>query len=107
MASWRVLLGGIVLSMLAFAGAPSTAGAVAIVPAADAPAIDIYVNPNGNDAAAGTLAAPIRTIAEAWRRVPSGVTLVAPTTIWLAAGSTPQAPCPTTGRTATAALRRR
>lgn len=92
MGNWRRLLsaGALVVGALALAGAPAPGPA-----AAAAATIDIHVDPStGNDAGAGTLAAPIRTIAEAWRRVPSGAPLASPVTIWLAPGEYPAGAMP-------------
>jgi hypothetical protein len=43
---------------------------LALCPAA-ASARDLYVAPNGSDGAPGTAARPLRTVTEAWRRVPA------------------------------------
>lgn len=48
---------------------------------------EIWVDPNaGSDGAAGTAVAPVRTVTEAWGRVPQGVTLSQGVTINLRAG---------------------
>lgn len=46
----------------------------------------IWVSPSGDDDAAGTAAEPVRTITEAWRRIPGDVDLTAPHWIQLRAG---------------------
>jgi len=48
--------------------------------------VEIVVSPTGNDAAAGTRAAPLRTLAAAWTRIPRDATLTRPYTIVLLAG---------------------
>jgi hypothetical protein len=48
--------------------------------------VEIVVSPRGSDAAAGTRAAPLRTLAAAWGRIPRDVTLTRPYTIVLLAG---------------------
>ena len=76
--------------------APTTT-TVAPPPTTVAPApggTEIVVAPNGNDAAGGTASAPLRTLAEAWARIPSGVPLTAPVTITLRAGTYAEATLP-------------
>jgi len=55
-------------------------------PVAAGPGVEIVVSPTGNDAAAGTRAAPLRTLGAAWNRIPRDVTLTKPHTIVLLAG---------------------
>ena len=52
---------------------------------------EYWVDPGtGNDAAVGSAAAPLRSLAEAWRRVPQGGTLAQGVTINLRAGQYPE-----------------
>jgi hypothetical protein len=66
----------VVCVTLVIFGALSSLGTCATYPSYDigTPSLtQIYVNPvTGNDANAGTLAAPVRSIGRAWRMVPDG-----------------------------------
>ena len=62
--------------------------------AGSAPPQVLHVAPNGNDAAPGTTAQPLRTVTEAWRRIPRGVVLSQPVTIALAPGVYPDSSLP-------------
>ena len=99
-----VLTLGVVAGALAMTGsAPALAGQVGgraaasagVVVTAALPPTQIWVDPVvGNDAAAGTQAAPVRTISEAWARVPSGTPLTRGVTINLRPGTYPRAGMP-------------
>ncbi len=65
--------------------APTTTTTPVVVPAPGG--TEIVVSPTGSDAAVGTRAAPLRTLAAAWAKVPSGAPLAAPVTITLLAGT--------------------
>ena len=54
----------------------------------------IHVSPTGRDGAAGTPAAPLRTITEAWNRIPRGAPLATGVTIALAPGEYAQSVMP-------------
>lgn len=70
-------------------------GGVAGVAAAAVTRREIYVDPvNGRDSAGGGPATPVRTVAEAWRRVPQERTLAQPTWIQLRRGTYPEANTP-------------
>ncbi len=56
---------------------------------------EYWVDPSlGDDSAAGTDSSPLRTVTEAWRRVPQGVTLTQGVTINLRAGEYPTGALP-------------
>lgn len=55
---------------------------------------DIYVSPSGNDAASGTLAQPLRTLAAAWDRIPSNTPLNNSYRILLLSGTYPESSLP-------------
>jgi len=55
---------------------------------------EVFVSTTGNDGAAGTRAAPLRSLAEAWGRIPSGTSLTTPFTVTLLPGDYPAASMP-------------
>jgi Right handed beta helix region len=64
-----------------------------MTPPADA--VVVWVNPaSGDDDAAGTQAAPLRTVAQAWERIPQGVPLSRPHWIQLEPGTYPEGNTP-------------
>ncbi|MDQ1248098.1 MAG: hypothetical protein QG597_2470, partial [Actinomycetota bacterium] len=64
-----------------------------VQPSAPVPLV-ISVSPAGRDGAAGTPADPLRTITEAWQRIPVGTSLTRGITIALAPGEYPRASMP-------------
>jgi hypothetical protein len=55
----------------------------------------LWVNPStGEDDASGSEAAPLRTVAEAWRRIPMGTALTQPVWVMLRAGVYPESNTP-------------
>ena len=74
-------------------GVPAGPGSDPVSPPAGARAL--WVNPtSGDDDATGAEAAPLRTIAEAWRRIPRDTTLTQPVWVMLRAGVYPESNTP-------------
>lgn len=74
-------------------GVPAGPGSDPVAPPTGARTL--WVHPtSGNDDATGAEAAPLRTVAEAWRRIPRGTALTQPVWVMLRAGVYPEANTP-------------
>lgn len=87
---WIQVLTGFFAAILALGSLVLTAPWSAALPATQ-----LYVSPTGNDSATGTSpTTPLRTLTEAWQRIPRGTVLTSGITINLAAGVYPRADMP-------------
>ena len=96
-----LLLAACATASPSLSAAPATTAVAAVAPAVAAKAAPpkgarvLWVDPaKGNDRAAGTAGAPVRTVAEAWNRIPARQALTRPTWVMLRKGIYPQTNTP-------------